>query len=131
MAFSYQRPHEKSKEESVRTFAAAKRLYATADKSRLVEEGDGKAAFLFCSPGDEMVGDAADRYLAYVGEVADAEPVLEADPDSEIPGTIEETDAEPDAGERRRSGGEAEEKAVDGPPEDKAVRKRRTKKAKE
>ena len=33
---------------------ADRRLYLTADKTRLVEEGDPRGAFLYCSPGLEV-----------------------------------------------------------------------------
>ncbi len=33
---------------------AKERLYLTADKSAVVAQGDERAAFLYCSPGDEI-----------------------------------------------------------------------------
>ena len=41
---------------------ATERLYLTADASRLVAEGDPKAATLYCSPGDIIPQSAADRF---------------------------------------------------------------------
>ena len=103
------------------------RLYRTADNARLVPEGHPDAAFLYCTPGHEVsreeferfeldpsLGAAFGRALGLQGQADDAEAAAE-------PGEQPEGETDPDA---------AEEKAVDGPPEDKAVRKRRTKKAK-
>lgn len=41
---------------------ATERLFLTADKSRLVEEGDPAAAFLFCAPGHEIPIKDAEKY---------------------------------------------------------------------
>lgn len=41
---------------------ATERLYLTADASRLVAEGDPKAATLYCSPGDIIPQSAVDRF---------------------------------------------------------------------
>ena len=41
---------------------ATQRLYLTADASRLVAEGDPKAATLYCSPGDNIPQSAADKF---------------------------------------------------------------------
>lgn len=38
------------------------RLYQTADRTKLVHEGDPKAAFLYATPGDEIPDNAAERY---------------------------------------------------------------------
>ena len=43
-------------------FIADRRLWQTADRSRLVEDGDPEAAFLFCTPGDEVAEEEAKRY---------------------------------------------------------------------
>ena len=41
---------------------ADRRLYLTADKERLVEEGSADAAFLFATPGKEISDEDAERY---------------------------------------------------------------------
>lgn len=41
---------------------AQERLYLTADRKRLVGEGNPKAAFLYASPGDEIPESAAKRF---------------------------------------------------------------------
>ncbi len=41
---------------------ADRRLYLTADRSEVVEEGDPKAAFLFATPGSEISDADAKRY---------------------------------------------------------------------
>lgn len=57
--------------EAERVAAAMKsdrRLYLSADKQRVVEEGDPDAAFLFAGVGGEILPDDANRYgLAYKG----------------------------------------------------------------
>lgn len=41
---------------------AQQRLYLTADKDRLVRQDDPAAAFLYCTPGDEIPESAAERF---------------------------------------------------------------------
>ena len=41
---------------------ATERLYLTADKERVVKEGDPDAAFLFVTPGKEISAEDAKRY---------------------------------------------------------------------
>lgn len=41
---------------------ADRRLFLTADKSRVVEEGDTAAAFLFVAAGDGILSGEAGRY---------------------------------------------------------------------
>ena len=41
---------------------AQQRLYLTADKAKLVPEGDEDAATLYASPGDEIPDSAAERF---------------------------------------------------------------------
>lgn len=41
---------------------ADRKLWLTADKETLVEDGDPKAAFLFASEGDEVSDEDAERY---------------------------------------------------------------------
>ena len=38
------------------------RLYLTADKERVVPEGDPEAAFLFATPGKEISAEDAEKY---------------------------------------------------------------------
>lgn len=39
-----------------------RRLWLTADRERLVEDGDPEAAFLFATPGKRIPRDQAERY---------------------------------------------------------------------
>lgn len=41
---------------------ARERLFITADKTRLVREGDPKGAFLYAAPGDEIPDSAAEMF---------------------------------------------------------------------
>ena len=41
---------------------ADRRLYLTADRSQVVEDGDARAAFLFVTPGKEISDADAERY---------------------------------------------------------------------
>lgn len=43
-------------------WAADRRLWLTVDKSRVVEEGDPDAAFLFASPGTEVTAADVQKY---------------------------------------------------------------------
>lgn len=52
------------------------RLYLTADKERVVKEGDPAAAFLYATPGKEITAEDAKRY----GIKAAAKPADKAEP---------------------------------------------------
>lgn len=41
---------------------ATHRLYQTADKRQLVPEGDKKAAYLFCIPGQQVSDEDVEKY---------------------------------------------------------------------
>lgn len=41
---------------------ADRKLWLTADREQVVEDGDPDAAFLFASPGDEVSDEDAKRY---------------------------------------------------------------------
>ena len=43
-------------------FTADRRLWLTADRETVVEEGDSRAAFLLATPGDEVSDDDAKRF---------------------------------------------------------------------
>ena len=58
---------------------ADRRLYLTADKSRLVEEGSPEAAFLYCTPGHE-VNEEELRRLG--GPVVKVEPEVNVVPEA-------------------------------------------------
>jgi hypothetical protein len=75
------------------------RLFRTADNKRLVGDGHPDAAFLFCTPGDEVDAEEFDRF--------DLDADVEAEPVPEYK-TLK---AEPPP----------EDKAVKAPPEDKGV----------
>lgn len=116
------------------------RLYRTRDDRRLVGEGHPDAAFLFCAPGNEVSREEFERYELDPSlepeAVAAAEEETDRGEDGGAPegqASDAEAAAEPEAGEQPAGEPDpdaGEEKAVEGPPEDKAVRKRRTKKAK-
>lgn len=44
------------------TVTVEERLFLTADKEKVVKEGDPAAAFLFASPGEEIDAEEAKRY---------------------------------------------------------------------
>jgi predicted flap endonuclease-1-like 5' DNA nuclease len=50
---------------------AQERLYLTADKSRLVRDGDKAAAFLYAAPGDEIPDSAVQRFGLVGGRLPD------------------------------------------------------------
>lgn len=52
---------------------ADRKLWLTADKETVVEDGDPKAAFLLASPGDELSDDDVKRYGIKVKQAAPAE----------------------------------------------------------
>ncbi len=45
-----------------KAMVAAERLYLTADKKKLVSEGDPKAAILYATPGDEIPASSAKQF---------------------------------------------------------------------
>ena len=54
---------------------AKERLYITADKKRLVKEGDPKGAFLYAAPGDTVPDSAAAMFGLVNGALAaDGDP---------------------------------------------------------
>jgi len=57
---------------------ADRRLYLTADRSRIVQEGDPLAAFLFVSPGQEYDHEEAERLGYKVQVIHEAKAMLEA-----------------------------------------------------
>lgn len=64
-------------------FTTDRRLWLTADKERVVEEGDPDAAFLFVSAGKEVSDEDASRYGLDAPAPAPApepEPEKQADP---------------------------------------------------
>lgn len=50
---------------------AAERLYLTADKARLVREGDKDGATLYAAPGDEIPASAVERFKLVDGTIAE------------------------------------------------------------
>lgn len=60
---------------------ADRRLFLTADKTRVVEEGDAEAAYLFATPGSPIALEDATRYGLLAPVVEEAEPATaEASP---------------------------------------------------
>jgi enoyl-CoA hydratase/carnithine racemase len=51
---------------------ARERLYLTADRDRIVREGDPKAAFLYAALGDEIPASAAERFGLHDGRLPQA-----------------------------------------------------------
>jgi hypothetical protein len=91
-----------------------KRLYYTADKSRVVEEGDPDAAFLYATPGIEV---PADEYKRLTHK-AEAEPVVvhstAADPEPKAKAQVAEDDDEK-AEAKAVHKPEVQDKAIPGP----------------
>jgi len=79
---------------------AAEKLWLTADRSALVNDGDERAAFLFCTPGKKISDEDAARLGVVDGrlstrEVGDDDQVEPPATDTEGDGV---TDTEADAG---------------------------------
>jgi hypothetical protein len=100
MPLYYQRLHEKAKDEAM--YVSDRRLYVTADRECLVEEGDPKARFLLVAEGGELSMEEARRYGLVKDEAAPAGKSVPKPKDK-----------------ARRP---AKNKAVQGPAEDKAAR---------
>jgi hypothetical protein len=84
-------------------FLCDKRLYQTADRRRLVEEGDPDAAFLFCALGDEIPDEDAERLgvKAFHGAVENKAMAMGEGPDQPEP-EPEPEEPEPEPARRRR-----------------------------
>lgn len=89
-----------------------RRLFLTADKSRLVEADSAEAAFLWANTGDEVTEEQAAEV-----NYTDGTPKTEDDPDSGSGLTITKEADEP------------ENKAVSEPAEDKAAKPARRKRS--
>lgn len=50
------------KNETTATVTVGERLWLTADRERLVADGDPDAAYLFATPGQAVSRDEAERY---------------------------------------------------------------------
>lgn len=99
----------------MRQFQTDKRLYLTADKSRVVEEDDPERAFLFKGVGATVTGAEAEEYgLSGPDADAESEPDAAMEPEPQEPQAAE---TEPDA------------KAMDAAPANKAVKGPAEKKA--
>ena len=97
--------------------AVDQRLYRTADGTRLVPEGHPDAAFLYCTPGHEVSREEFERFE--LDPSLEAEADMAADPESEIPGTVEETEGEPEGEpETEESDRGEDEGAPEGPSPD-------------
>lgn len=65
-----------------------RKLWLTADKERVVEDGDPAGAFLFATPGDEVSDEDAKRYgLKAKGKPADKQAPAPADKQRQAPPT--------------------------------------------
>lgn len=62
---------------------ADRRLFLTADKARVVEEGDAEAAYLFATPGSPIAPEDAARYGLNVAGGEAAEPAKAEEPPPE------------------------------------------------
>ncbi len=85
-----------------------KRLYYTADKARVVEEGDPEAAFLYATPGQDV---PADEYRRLTRKAEAAEPAVVYS--SVAP--PEDADQPKAAESKATHKADVEDKAVDGP----------------
>lgn len=103
---------------------ADKRYYTTADRSRLVEEGDPDAAYLLAAEGAHLATADIERYGIGKKSMPSPEPVvvhsIAADPPKEdAPAPVEDAPAEePPADADPKS------KAVSAPPENKAQKRK-------
>jgi hypothetical protein len=92
----------RDKEEGMGSIIPGRRLWLTADGTRLVEDGDLDARSLFCGPGDEISEADAIRFGIKASPPPEDKAVkapsqdkgtVEVDPESEIPGTVDEAPA--------------------------------------
>lgn len=126
---------------------ATGRYYLTADKSRVVAEGDPEAAFLYCVPGTELDADEAERLGLRAAEKV-LTKAARADDDAEAQAAAREKATEAaekaaekaapeDAGVVESTAAEApaepepESKMVERPPQHKAVSGPRARDAKD
>lgn len=65
---------------------ADRRLYLNADKTEAVEEGDPRAAYLLCTPGDEVPAADAKRYG--LSEVTNAQLLVRFEAEGGDPETL-------------------------------------------
>lgn len=89
---------------------AAERLYLTADKGRLVREGDPAGAFLYCAAGDEIPPSAVERFKLVDGTIGKGKGGKEApvNPNKENqPGGDKEKAPDGDKGGTKAAGGDA------------------------
>lgn len=56
---------------------AKERLFFTADRKRVVAEGDQKAAFLYAAPGDEIPESAAEKFGLVDGRLKGRKPAAD------------------------------------------------------
>ena len=54
---------------------AKQRLYLTAGRDKEVAEGDGRAAFLYATPGDEITASAAERFGLVDGDLSNGRAI--------------------------------------------------------
>jgi hypothetical protein len=108
------------------SYRSEKRLYLTADRERVVEEGDENAAYLLVAEGGELSDEEVNRYKLKGGNAPEQSQL---DREQEALKLAEERGSEDEAAVRRQTiaGLEDEEKAqktqrkqVDSPPENKA-----------
>lgn len=97
-------------EDTMPAFQSNRRLYLTADKSRVVEEGDPQARSLLVRAGGNVSAELAERYGLSAPKTTRAEAKAEEPKAEPAPETEPEATEEPEA------------KAVPGPSENKARR---------
>lgn len=83
---------------------AKQRLYLTADRSKLVAEGDKRAAFLYCTLGDEIPQSAADKFGLVDGALQGSEKAKPAGGNKE---------KKPGGGKDKKPGGDKGDKPDD------------------
>ena len=101
------------------TFVSDRRLYLTADRKKVVEEGDEDAAFLLVGEGGTVSEEDANKYNLRLKEQKELSPLEQ---EQEALAAAEERGATEEARMRRRNVAdlEAEGKAMSEPPANKA-----------
>lgn len=84
---------------------ARERLYLTADKDRVVREGDPKAAFLYAALGDEIPNSAAERFGLVDGLLKPKKAGNPADPPPPVDPRPEPARAEAPVKKAAKAGG--------------------------
>lgn len=109
---------------------ADRRLWLTADKSRVVEDGDPAAAFLLAAPGTEIAPDDVKRFELRVEGTKVVLPGAEGEDASGEAGNASDEGAEGGAGDEAGAESQAEEPKEPAKPEAAKQPKSKSSKAK-